>query len=110
MPSAIRKQRTATPKAPQTVKAREQHEASLRDAMVNLLRNPHFADFIGELRDMRENAIMDSLNDAVADSDRLTLVAKGEIRAYTEIVRLYDEAFLKLSEETQNVEPFSAQG
>ena len=89
-------------RTPTTVQAQAMRERQLRAAMADLIRLPSFGHFIDYLRDMRENAITDSINDAVASSDRLSLVAKGEVRCYTDIIRTYDESFARLSEETGN--------
>lgn len=110
MPSAIRKPRTGPPRQPQTAKARELRDAALRDAMANLIRNPHFGLFIDLMREHKDAAVADMINDAVVGNDRLFLAAAGEVRTYLATIQSYDEAFLKLSEETQNVEPFAPQG
>lgn len=61
----------------------------LGSAMLSLLANPAFALFVDEIRNMKDQAVRDSVNDAVVGDANKLVVAAGEIRAYLSILDLY---------------------
>lgn len=63
----------------------------LRHAMSNLATNSHFADFISLLREMKETSVEDACRDATVASQRASMAAIGEIRAYKQILDTYDD-------------------
>lgn len=62
-----------------------------QNAMLRLLGNDAFQQFIDELREQQRIAMLDSINDAVLKDERLSLAAAGEIRCYEAIISLYDD-------------------
>ncbi len=46
---------------------------------------------IEELREMQHSTMIDLCADAVVKDERLTLAATGELRAYSQIIGLYDD-------------------
>jgi hypothetical protein len=63
----------------------------LRHAMFSLVGNDNFQDFIEELREMQHTTMIDLCSDLVVQNDRLTLASTGELRAYSQIIGLYDD-------------------
>ena len=61
----------------------------LAPAMLSLLANPAFEELIAEIREMKDAAVRDSVNDAVVGDTGKMLAAAGEIRAYLSILDLY---------------------
>lgn len=59
--------------------------------MYSLVGNDAFNAFIDELRDQQHAAVMDACNDKVIASERLSMAAIGEIRAYEAIIGLYED-------------------
>lgn len=57
--------------------------------MLSLLSNPAFESLIEEIREMKDQAVRDSINDAVVGDSNKVLAAAGEIRAYLSILDLY---------------------
>lgn len=74
-----------------TAKQRQERDRQLRAAMSELVRDPRFEHFIDHLRDQREAAINDACLDSVVASQRASMAAIGEIRAYTGIIAAYDD-------------------
>jgi hypothetical protein len=62
----------------------QQKEARLKDAMFNLAQNPHFAVFMEELREMREDSVRYMI-DYNTKEKREWHAAIGEVRAYDRI-------------------------
>lgn len=75
-----------------TTAQQQELAAQRRTAIISLAGNTEFRQFMDAIRAQLDVAIKDSLNDAVLDSDRLSLVAKGECRAYMSIISEYEEA------------------
>jgi len=63
----------------------------LRQAMFRLIGNGAFQDFVEELREMQHSTMIDLCADAVVKDERMTLAATGELRAYSQIIGLYDD-------------------
>lgn len=63
----------------------------LRHAMFSLVGNDNFQDFIEELREMQHSTMIDLCSDAVVQNERMTLASTGELRAYSQIIGLYDD-------------------
>ena len=63
----------------------------LRHAMFSLVGNDNFQDFIEELREMQHATMIDLCSDMVVQNERLTLASTGELRAYSQIIGLYDD-------------------
>ncbi len=81
-----------------TPNQRTAREARIKDAMSSLVQNPNFVGFIDVLRDCRENAIQDACKESVIASQRQSMAAIGEIRAYGEIIGLFDH-YIALNEQ-----------
>lgn len=86
----------------------EKNEA-LRQAMFSLLPNTNFTRFIEHLRDLREGAMLEAASDRVIADKRLLQVYLGQIRAYTDIIDVYD-SFVQSAEETAVAQQEAAQG
>jgi hypothetical protein len=80
-------------------KQRAKRDAEIKVAMANLIQNQHFAAFIDVLREMREVSIEDACLDTTVASQRASMAAIGEIRAYKSIISVYDEAVNRTAEE-----------
>ncbi len=65
--------------------------SNLRHAMFGLVGNDNFQNFIEELREMQHSTMIDLCSDAVVKDDRMTLASTGELRAYSQIIALYDD-------------------
>jgi hypothetical protein len=65
--------------------------ANLRHTMFGLVGNDNFQNFIEELREMQHSTMIDLCSDAVVQNDRMTLASTGELRAYSQIIALYDD-------------------
>jgi hypothetical protein len=78
-------------------KRRDPHQSStekfsnLRHTMFGLVGNDNFQNFIEELREMQHSTMIDLCSDAVVKDDRMTLASTGELRAYSQIIGLYDD-------------------
>lgn len=78
-------------------KRRDSHQSStekfsnLRHTMFGLVGNDNFQNFIDELREMQHSTMIDLCSDAVVQNDRMTLASTGELRAYSQIIGLYDD-------------------
>ena len=78
-------------------KRRDPHPSStekfsnLRHTMFGLVGNDNFQNFIDELREMQHSTMIDLCSDAVVQNDRMTLASTGELRAYSQIIGLYDD-------------------
>lgn len=66
-------------------------DARLRQAMFSLCGNTNFQAFIDHLKDMRENAMIDASSDRVVSDKRLLQTYLGEIRAYGDIIAVYED-------------------
>ena len=74
----------------------------IQEAMQPLVGIPQFNDFIEILRDMKDEAVANSVSFETAASERNSLVSKGEILAYLNILGVYDgqkEQFDALAEQ-----------
>ena len=65
-------------------------ELRLRDAMADLCRDPRFEEFISTLRDMKEGAVAYAVQHTTVRDQRESLAALGEVRAYSDIISLYE--------------------
>lgn len=74
-----------------TARQRAALELRIKHAMASLVRNVEFKTFIDTLRENRDATVMDACNDAVVASQRMSMAAIGEIRAYNQIISSYDE-------------------
>lgn len=74
-----------------TIKDKAARDAAIRGAMAQLVHDHRFGEFINIVREQREIAIEDLCLERTMASDRLTLGAIGEIRAYKSIISAYDE-------------------
>ena len=78
------------PKYKQLLTPRERSER-LQNAMATLIGNDAFAAFIDELREQQRAAVLDACNDKVIASERLSMAAIGEIRAYEAVIAMYED-------------------
>lgn len=62
----------------------------IQEALQPLVGIPQFNDFIEILRDLKDEAVANSVSFETAASERNSLVAKGEILAYLNILGVYD--------------------
>jgi pantoate kinase len=70
---------------------RKARDLRYRNAVANLAMNPHFTAFMELLREYREAAIREGLMADTVASERANLAAKGTVRAYTEILDIYED-------------------
>ena len=63
----------------------------LKQAMFSLVGNTNFQLFIENLKQMRENAMLDASSDRVVSDKRLLQTYLGEIRAYGDIIATYED-------------------
>lgn len=81
-----------------TAKQRAAAEERIRHAMASLVGNPEFVQFINVIREQREIALEDACSDKVVASQRASMAAIGEIRAYKSIISVYDEFLARATE------------
>jgi hypothetical protein len=62
--------------------------ATLIESIAPLITDRRFVQFLGDLQQMRENAIMDLCNDAVLDNPNKIAATIGEIRCFSSILSL----------------------
>jgi hypothetical protein len=74
-----------------TAAQRKARERRIQGAMAELIRDPRFGAFIDMIRDCKDRAVDDACLDSVMSSQRLSMVAMGEVRAYSDIIRIFDE-------------------
>jgi hypothetical protein len=65
------------------------NQAKLSAAMLQLVSNPAFEEFIAELREMKDQAVRDLVSDGVIGDPSKVLAAGGSIRTYLDILDLY---------------------
>ena len=75
-----------------TAAQRAERDRRLSDGMANLVQNPNFSAFIDIVREDRERLIEDLCSQEVLKSDRLTLVAIGELRKYQSFLSIYTQS------------------
>lgn len=83
-----------------TAKQRAAAELRIKHAMTSLVGNPEFQQFILVLRQHLEVATIDACTDTVIASQRLSMAAIGEMRAYMAIISVYDDFAERLGPET----------
>lgn len=71
------------------------HPSMFQAAIEQLAGDDRFRAYNEQIRQMREAAIMDLCNDAVVDSPTKMAAAIGEIRTYSSILSLTEEAIRK---------------
>lgn len=74
-----------------TARQRAAQELRIKHAMASLVRNTEFKVFIDTVRANRDATVDDACNDVVVASQRMSMAAIGEIRAYNQIIAAYDE-------------------
>jgi hypothetical protein len=65
-------------------------ELRLKDAMASLVASPNFVEFIEALRELKEGAVSYAVQHTTVRDQRETLAAMGEIRAYSDIIGIYE--------------------
>ena len=70
-------------------KAQKERLQRIRQAMTPLFGDTRFQSFIEEIRQMQQAAMIDACNERVVASERLSLAALGEVRAYQGIIDTY---------------------
>ena len=70
----------------------------IQQAMFPLVGNPHFTHFIEYIRNQRDSAMIEAASDRVISDKRLLTTYLGQVRAFTEIIDMY-ESFLQRVEE-----------
>ena len=73
----------------------------LRHSMFRLVGNDAFADFIEEMREMQHSTMIDLCSDSVVKDERMTRAATGELRAYSQIIGLYDDFIQQQMEQAE---------
>jgi len=71
----------------------------LQNALIGLAKDTRFAEFMAEVRAMREAAVSNLCDGNVIVNDRATLACIGEIASYESILSLYQEALNRAAEE-----------
>ena len=74
-----------------TAKDRANRDRAIREAMASLVADERFTQFIEIIRDQRDVVVEDLCREGTLASDRLTLAAAGELRAYKSIIQIHDE-------------------
>lgn len=74
-----------------TAKQRAATELRTKHAMASLVGNPEFVCFINIIRQHLDVAVEDACSDTVIASQRASMAAIGEIRAYRSLISVYDE-------------------
>jgi hypothetical protein len=74
-----------------TAKQRDARNQQIKAAMLGLVLDTRFQQFIDLLRDQREGAVRDACLDTVVKCQRSSLAAVGEIRAYTTLIETYED-------------------
>lgn len=82
-----------------THRQRQAREAQIKGAMSELISNPNFQAFIELLKSQREAVIEDACTESTVASQRASMAAIGELRAYKSIISIYDEAISQAEEE-----------
>ena len=76
----------------------KEKEEQFQQAMFPLVGNPHFTHFIEYIRNQRDSAMIEAASDRVISDKRLLTTYLGQVRAFTEIIDMY-ESFLQRVEE-----------
>lgn len=71
----------------------------LQNALVGLAKDTRFAEFMAEVKSMREAAVSNLCDGNVIVNERATLACIGEIASYESILSLYQEALNRAAEE-----------
>ena len=82
----------------------KEKELRLKQAMFSLVGNTNFQSFIEHLRDARENAMLDASSDRVVSDKRLLQTYLGEIRAYGDIIAIYEDFKTSVEDNTVSAE------
>ena len=75
-----------------TRQQQEAKEQRIKDALVDLARDPRFTVFMEALRDMREGAVQYMTTHTTVKEEREMLAAVGEVRCFDTILASYDAA------------------
>ena len=67
-------------------------EQRIRDALLDLARDPRFSVFMEALSDMREGAVAYMTTRTTVKDEREMLAAVGEVRCFDTILSAYDQA------------------
>ena len=76
----------------------KEKEEQFQQAMFPLVGNPHFVHFIEYIKNQRDSAMIEAASDRVISDKRLLTTYLGQVRAFTEIIDMYD-SFLQRVEE-----------
>lgn len=76
----------------------KEKEIRLKHAMMPLLADTRFAEFINAVRDLKEEAVANAILDETVRNKRIARAAIGEIRCYRDIIGIY-ENFLEQAEQ-----------
>lgn len=77
-----------------------QKRQRLIEAMTPLVGLPQFAEFIDTIRELRDVATENAVRPETLKNQRTTLAAAGEVRAYLDIIAIY-EAYKGQAEERE---------
>ena len=76
----------------------KEKEEQFQQAMFPLVGNPNFVHFIDHIKSQRDVAMIEAASDRVVSDKRLLTTYLGQVRAFTEIIDMY-ESFLQRVEE-----------
>ena len=71
-------------------KSQAQRVKRIQEAMIPLIGDSRFQEFVEEVREQQKGAIADAVSERVVSSERLSLAAIGELRFYENILSFYD--------------------
>lgn len=70
----------------------QEKEQRIKDALIDLARDPRFFSFMEALRDMREGAVQYMTTHTTVKDEREMLAAVGEVRCFDTILAAHDAA------------------
>lgn len=70
-------------------KAQQERVRKIQQAMLPLIGDVRFQSFMDEVQEQQKAAVLDACTDRIVSSDRLTIAALGEVRAYEGLISFY---------------------
>lgn len=77
---------------------------ALRAAILPLVGDPRFQDYMQVIEDLKEKALDDATTFDSVNSARATVAALGTVRAYKEIIAIHESLELQQAESSQRME------
>lgn len=86
-----------------TIDQKQEKYRRLTEAMIPLVGDTRFIEFMEVVKDYKELAVENSLLDATIANERLTLASLGEVRAYKDIIGIYENNLEIVLSNSQNL-------